>query len=53
MNFVHEGRPLSVNDIDRPVFVNHFYAAGEPPTQFTSKRLIKLDDVMNHRHIPQ
>ena len=32
-----------MNDTDRPVFVNHYYA-GEPPIQFTSKRLIKLDE---------
>ena len=41
-NALHEGRPLSINDIDRPVFVNHYYAAGEP--QFTSKRLIRIDE---------
>ena len=42
MNVLHEGRPLSINDIDRPVFVNHYYAVGEP--QLTSKRLIRIDE---------
>ena len=26
MNCIQEGRPLSLNDIGRPVFVNHYYA---------------------------
>ena len=43
MNFVYKGRPLSMNDIKRPVFVNHYYA-GEPLIPLTSKRLIKLDE---------
>ena len=42
MNVLHEGRPLSINDIDRPVLVNHCYAVGEP--QLTSKRLIRIDE---------
>ena len=41
-NILHEGRPLSINDIDRPVFVNHYYTAADPPAQF-SKRLIRID----------
>ena len=43
-NILYDGRPLSVNDIDRPVFVNHYYAAGELPTQLTSKNLIRIDE---------
>ena len=29
LNCIHDGRPLTLNDIARPVFVNHYYA-GEP-----------------------
>ena len=43
VNCIHEGKPLSVNDIGRPVFVNHYYA-GEPLIPVTSKRLIRLDE---------
>ena len=42
LNCVHENRPLTLNDVARPVFVNHYYAGGSfIPT--TSKKLIKLD----------
>ena len=43
MNCIHENRPLSINDIGRPVFVNHYYA-GEPLIPVTSKKFIRLDD---------
>ena len=42
INCIHENRPFTVNDVGRPVFVNHYYA-GEAIIQITSKKLIKLD----------
>ena len=42
-NCIHENRPLTLNDVARPVFVNHYYA-GEAFIPATSKKLIKLDD---------
>ena len=43
VNCIHEDRPLSLNDIARPVFVNHYYAA-ELLLPVTSKKLIRLDE---------
>ena len=43
INCIHEGRPFTVNDVGRPVFVNHYYA-GEAFIPVTNKRLIKLDE---------
>ena len=43
LNCIHESRPFTVNDVGRPVFVNHYYA-GEAFIPVTSKRLIKLDE---------
>ena len=43
MNCIHKSRPLSLNDIGRPIFVNHYYA-GESVIPVTSKKLIKLDE---------
>ena len=40
---IHESRPFTVNDVGRPVFVNHYYV-GEPFIPITSKKLIKLDE---------
>ena len=42
LNCIHENRPLTLNDVGRPVFVNHYYA-GEAFISVTSKKLIKLD----------
>ena len=42
MNCVHENRPFTLNDIARPVFMNHYYV-GELLIPTTNKRLIKLD----------
>ena len=42
LNCIHESRPLTVNDVGRPVFVNHYYA-GEAFIPVTNKKLIKLD----------
>ena len=42
-NRIHESRPFTVNDVGRPVFVNHYYA-GEAFIPVTSKKLIKLDE---------
>ena len=42
LNCIHESRPLTLNDVDRPVFVNHYYV-GEAFIPVTSKKLIKLD----------
>ena len=39
---IHENRPFTVNDVGRPVFVNHYYA-GEAFIPVTNKKLIKLD----------
>ena len=43
LNCIHENRPLTLNDVGRPVFVNHYYV-GEAFIPVTSKKLIKLDD---------
>ena len=43
LNCIHENRPLTLNDVARPVFVNHYYA-GEVFIPATSKKLIKLDE---------
>ena len=43
LNCVHKNRPLTLNDVARPVFVNHYYA-GELFIPTTSKKLIKLDE---------
>ena len=40
---IHENRPFTVNDVGRPVFVNHYYA-GEAFIPVTNKQLIKLDE---------
>ena len=42
-NCIHESRQLTLNDVGRPVFVNHYYV-GEAFIPVTSKKLIKLDD---------
>ena len=43
LNCIHKNRPLTLNDVARPVFVNHYYA-GEAFIPATSKKLIKLDE---------
>ena len=43
LNCIHESRPLTLNDVGRPVFVNHYYV-GEGFIPITSKKLIKLDE---------
>ena len=43
INCIHESRPFTVNDVGRPVFVNHYYA-GEAFIPVTNKKLIKLDE---------
>ena len=43
INCIHENRPFTVNDVGRPVFVNHYYA-GEAFIPVTNKLLIKLDE---------
>ena len=43
LNCIHESRPLTLNDVGRPVFVKHYYA-GEAFIPITSKKLIKLDE---------
>ena len=43
LNCVHENRPLTLNNVARPVFVNHYYA-GDLFMPTTSKKLIKLDE---------
>ena len=43
LNCIHESRPFTVNDVGRPVFVNHYYV-GEAFIPVTSKKLIKLDE---------
>ena len=42
LNCIHENRPFTLNDVGRPVFVNHYYT-GETFIPITSKKLIKLD----------
>ena len=43
INCIHENIPFTVNDVGRPVFVNHYYA-GEAVIPVTNKKLIKLDE---------
>ena len=43
INCIHENRPFTVNNVGRPVFVNHYYA-GEAFIPVTNKKLIKLDE---------
>ena len=43
INCIHENRPFTVNDVGRPVFVNHYYA-GEAFIPVTNKKIIKLDE---------
>ena len=43
LNCIPKSRPLTLNDVGRPVFVNHYYA-GEAFIPVTSKKLIKLDE---------
>ena len=43
INCIHDNRPFTVNDVGRPVFVNHYYA-GEAFIPVTNKKLIKLDE---------
>ena len=43
LNCIHESRPLTLNDVGRPVFVNHYYV-GEAFIPATSKKLIELDE---------
>ena len=46
LNCIHKNRPLTLNNVARPVFVNHYYA-GEASIPITSKKLIKLNEVQN------
>ena len=43
INCFHENRPFTVNDVGRPVFVNHYYV-GEAFIPVKNKKLIKLDE---------
>ena len=43
LNCIHENRPLTLSNVARPVFLNHYYA-GEVFIPATSKKLIKLDE---------
>ena len=43
LNCIHENRPLTLNDVARPVFENYYYAI-ETFIPATSKKLIKLDE---------
>ena len=43
INCIHENRPFTVNDVGRPMFVNHYYV-GEAFIPVTNKKLIKLDE---------
>ena len=43
LSCIHVSRPLTWNDVGRPVFVNHYYV-GEAFIPETSKKLIKLDE---------
>ena len=43
LNCVHENRPFTLNDVARPVFMNHYYG-GELFIPATSKKVIKLDE---------
>ena len=40
---IHESRPFTVNDVGRPVFVNHYYAR-KAFIPVTNKKLTKLDE---------
>ena len=42
LNCIHKSRPRTLNDVGRPVFVNHYYV-GEAFIPVTCKKLIKLD----------
>ena len=42
-NCIQEGRQLSLNDVARPVFMNHYYA-GEPIVPLMNKRYIRFDE---------
>ena len=44
INCIHQSRPFTVNDVGRPVFVNHYYA-GEAFIPVTSKKLINWMNV--------
>ena len=43
LNCIRESRPLTLNNVGRPVFVNHYYT-GEAFISVTYKKLIKLDE---------
>ena len=43
LNCIHKSKPLTLNDVGRPVFVNHYYV-GEACIPVTSKKLIKRDE---------
>ena len=43
INSIQGCKPLSLSEVARPVFVNHYYA-GEPLVPVTSRRLIRLDE---------
>ena len=43
LNCIHENRSLTLNNVGRPVFVNHYYVV-EAFIPITSKKLIKLDE---------
>ena len=43
INCIPESGPFTVNDVGRPVFVNHYYV-GEAFIPITNKKLIKLDE---------
>ena len=43
LNCIHKSRPFTVNDVGRPVFVNHYYT-GEAFIPVTNKKSIKLDE---------
>ena len=43
LNCIHKNRPLTLNNVARPVLVNHYYV-GEAFIPVTSKQLIKLDE---------
>ena len=51
INCIHENRPFTVNNVGRPVFVNHCYT-GEAFIPVTNKRLIKLDECDVSTEIP-
>ena len=43
VNCIHENRLFPLNDVARPVFMNHYYA-GESWVLVTNKKLICLDE---------